>query len=176
MPATAYDAQPKLYRRPGGDTALGTFLDPANYDALTHEPFLKNYEDVLDWIKTVYDYSGWHIGAGTPTKTTTRKQQASATALMRHIVTGGKDGQGSAAFLCVAANKKRALETSQGLVIELFDGDKATAASLGQIILQLRAKGAEFHILPRPTDKPNTATLGVEDPPTTDDNGVACGG
>ncbi len=168
--AKLYAAQPKLYRRPGGDKTLSAFLDPANFDTLSREPYLKPYADVLDWLKTVYDYSGWHVSAGNDPKT----KPKSGYALMRRIMVGSKDEQGAAAFMCITTSGKRALEITQGLVIQMNDGDKLTVQALPQIILQLRAKGAEFHVLPRPQDKPNLAILGVEDPPTLDPDGAVC--
>lgn len=167
--AKLYADQPKLYRRPGGDKALGAFLDPANFDALSREPYLKPYADILDWLSPVYDYSGWHISAGGSDPKTKPK---SSYALMRRVMAGSKDEQGAAAFMCVSA--KRSLELSQGLIIQLSDSDKLTPGALPQIILQLRAKGAEFHALPRPQDKTNTVILGVEDPPTADPDGAVC--
>ncbi len=171
--AAAYTAQAKLYRRPGGDNAIGSFLDPTNYDTLTHEPFLKSYVDVIDWLKTVYDYSGWGVTAGDEVTSKTTKGRSSFS-LSRRIVSGGKDVAGVAAFLCVASNHKRALQASQGVIVQMYDGDKLTPQALSQIILQLRVKGAEFHVLPRTDDKANTLTIGADDPPTADDNGIAC--
>jgi peptidoglycan/xylan/chitin deacetylase (PgdA/CDA1 family) len=168
----AYGKQPKLYRRPGGDTMLGTFLDPANYDQLAHEPFLKAYEDSLEWLKTVYDYSGWQVSAGDAQ--TSSKKKLSSVALAGRVVNGAKGIQGLAAFLCNASNNKRAQETSQGLVVQLFDNDKLTADAIPPIILQLRTKGAQFYPLPRASDQANTFILGVEDPPTPDDSALAC--
>ncbi|MHB8628550.1 MAG: hypothetical protein ACYDBJ_27790 [Aggregatilineales bacterium] len=170
--AAAYDKQAKLYRRPGGDTALGTFLDPANYDDLAHEPFLKAYEDTLEWLKIVYDYSGWQVSAGDAQ--TTGKKKTSSVALARRIVMGEKGVQGMAAFLCVASNNKRAQETAQGLIVQLFDNGKLTADAIPPIILQLRTKGAEFYPLPRTGDQANRFILGVEEPPTPDDSALAC--
>ena len=168
----SYGTQAKLYRRPGGDTALGTFLDPANYDDLAHEPFLKAYEDSLDWLKVVYDYSGWHVSAG-DAQITSKKKLSSVT-LARRVVNGEPGVQGMMVFLCVTSNNKRAHETAQGLVVQLFDNDKLTADAVSSIILQLRTKGAQFYPLPRTGDQPNLFTLGVEDLPTPDDSALAC--
>lgn len=164
--AQMYLKQPRLYRRPGGDTQLATFLDPARFLDLTREPYLKPYVDTIEWIKDVYDYSGWHIGL--PAKA------YSAYGLMRQITAGSKDGQGAEAFLCVVGGKTRAAQLAQGLIIQLRDSDALTADALPQIILRLRARGAEFHALPRPGDKPNTFLLGVEEAPTPDPDGAAC--
>lgn len=171
--AARYDQQPKLYRRPGGDSVLGTPFDPANYDQLAHEPYLKAYVDTLDWLKGVFDYSGWQISAGDSQPST---KKISGQALARRVITGEKGAQGVAAFLCVSSNQKRASETAQGLLIQLFDNDKLTADALSSIILQLRSKGAQFFALPRPGDQPNTYLLGVEDPPGVDSStaAVAC--
>jgi hypothetical protein len=171
--ADTYSAQAKLYRRPGGDNALGSFLDPANYESLTHEPFLKSYLDVIDWLKTVYDYSGWGVSAGDEADAKKTKGRSSY-ALSRLIVDGNKDAQGVAAFLCVDSNHKRALQASQGVIVQMYDTDKLSAPALSQIILQLRVKGAEFHALPRSDDKPNLFIIGAEDSPVVDDNGVVC--
>ena len=61
---TKYMAQPKLFRRPGGNNGLTEFLDPKNYEVLLTAPYLRPYKDKLDWLKGVYDYSGWHVNGG----------------------------------------------------------------------------------------------------------------
>ena len=171
--AAAYDKQPKLYRRPGGDSVLATPLDLVNFAQLTHEPYLKNYADTLNWLKTVFDYSGWHISAGDSQPSS---KKLSSQALARRVVNGEKGAQGASAFLCVTANQKRATEIGQGLIVQLFDNDKLTADSIASLIIQLRVKGAQFFALPRPVDAPNTFVLGVEDLPTADNSpsAVAC--
>jgi hypothetical protein len=162
-----------LYRRPGGDAALGTLLDPANYDQLTHEPYLKSYADSINWLKIVFDYSGWHVSAGDSQPSS---KKVTGIALARRVVSGEKGYQGVTPFLCTPANQKRAAESAQGLLIQLFDNDKLTADAIPSIILQLRSKGAQFFPLPRPVDQPNAFVLGVEDPPTIDTSApaVAC--
>jgi peptidoglycan/xylan/chitin deacetylase (PgdA/CDA1 family) len=163
--ADLYRKQPKLYRRPGGDDQFAAFLDPANYVTLTREPYLKPYADVIDWLKEVYDYSGWHVGVGVA-------KAFSSYGLTRQIVSGTKELRGVEELLCV--NKLITVQAKQGIIIQLRDGDKLTPESLPQIILQLKAKGAIFKTLPRPIDKPNSFTIGVEDDPVADASGGAC--
>jgi len=175
--AAIYDQQPKLYRRPGGDTALATFLDPAQQTALAREPYLKKYVDTMDWLSDVYDYSGWHVSAGTEsTKTSTKNSAAQSIALAQNVVNGDKTlkTQGVSDFLCVASNQKRAHEAGQGVIIQLFDSDPIVPDALTAIILQLRDKGAAFMALPRAMDKANSYLVGVEDLPTADDQALAC--
>jgi peptidoglycan/xylan/chitin deacetylase (PgdA/CDA1 family) len=164
--AKLYLKQPRLYRRPGGDTKLAPFLVPEKYEELTREPYLKSYVDSIEWMKEVYDYSGWHVGVP--------KNAYSAYGLTQQVMRGSKDGQGVAPFLCVKDTKKRAAQIAQGLIIEMRDGDKITPDALPQILLQLKARGAEFKTLPRVTDKPNTFIVGVEDLPVSDPDGAAC--
>jgi peptidoglycan/xylan/chitin deacetylase (PgdA/CDA1 family) len=164
--AKLYLKQPRLYRRPGGDTKLGSFLAPEKFEELTREPYLKSYVDSIEWMREVYDYSGWHIGVP--------KNSYSAYGLTQQVMKGSKDGQGVAPFLCIKEGKKRAAQIAEGLIIQMRDGDKITPDALPQIILQLKARGAEFKTLPREADKPNTFILGVEDAPMSDPNGAAC--
>jgi hypothetical protein len=49
-----------------------------------------------------------------------------------------------------------------------------TDDALLEIIDQLRERGAEFHSLPRPQDKPNSKTVGIGYLPTPDPGGVPC--
>jgi peptidoglycan/xylan/chitin deacetylase (PgdA/CDA1 family) len=164
--AALYLKQARLYRRPGGDTKLATFLDPTQFEALTREPYLKPYVDTIEWLKTVYDYSGWHVGLP--------KKAYSAYGLMRQITVGSKEGQGAAAFLCLADGKVRSKQLAEGLIIALRDSDPLTIDALPQIIVQLRARGAAFKTLPRPVDQPNAFTVGVEEPPAPAADGAAC--
>lgn len=165
--AQRYLKQPRLYRRPGGDTKLAAFLDPAKFADLTREPYLKAYVDTIDWLKEVYDYSGWHIGVP--------KKSQSPYALQRQVTEGGKEGQSAAMFLCVPTIKKQAVQLQQGVIIQLYDADKYTVEALPQIITQLKAKGAEFKALPRLNDKPNTFIIEADEAPVADLN-AACGG
>jgi len=172
-----YTAQAKLYRRPGGDSALARFLDPAGQSALAREPYLKKYVDTMDWLSTVYDYSGWHLSGGTETAHAIKKTAAAdSIALAQTVINGDKTTktQGATDFLCVGSKQRRSHEAAAGLVIQLFDSDPLLPDALSAIILQLRDKGATFVTLPRVGDQPNTYLIGVADVPTPDDQALTC--
>jgi peptidoglycan/xylan/chitin deacetylase (PgdA/CDA1 family) len=164
--ADLYRKQVRLYRRPGGDTKLAPFLVPDKFEELTREPFLKPFVDSIEWMKEVYDYSGWHIGVP--------KNPFSSYGMTQQVMRGSKDGQGLAPFLCVKETKTRAAQLADGLIIQMRDGDKITPDALPQIILQLKNRGAEFKVLPRAADKPNTFTVAVDELPLSDPDGAAC--
>jgi peptidoglycan/xylan/chitin deacetylase (PgdA/CDA1 family) len=170
-----YITMPKLFRRPGGGNHLINFLDPANFGRLQGSPYLKDYREQLNWLKGVYDYSGWHIngGDGIVDKAIRPDTAAEMTAW---VVKGGYGYRGVDAYLCTGAGSaaRRAVEAAAGLIILLHDADPVTVAALPQIIRELRDRGAEFRALPRSQDKPNARTVGIGYAPTPDPNGAQC--
>jgi peptidoglycan/xylan/chitin deacetylase (PgdA/CDA1 family) len=168
-----YLAQPKMYRRPGGNNGLTGFLDRQYYEMLTREPYLRPYLDQMPWLKEVYDYSGWHINGGDGI-TNRQIQPDTPEKMIRWVFEGGYGYLGTAAYLCTGDPPRRSLEASEGLIILLHDADKVTDEALPTIIKQLKDRGAEFHTLPRPQDKPNTKTVGIGYPATPDPNGAVC--
>jgi peptidoglycan/xylan/chitin deacetylase (PgdA/CDA1 family) len=168
-----YMAQPKLFRRPGGNNGLTGFLDPANFDVLKGAPYLQPYLDQLDWLKTVYDYSGWHVNGGDGIADL-KIQPDTAAKMVRWILKGGYGYRGVDDYLCTGDAPRRSVEAREGLIILLHDADKVTDDALPEIIGQLRERGAEFHSLPRPQDRPNTQTVGIGYLPTPDPDGVPC--
>lgn len=168
-----YLAQPKLFRRPGGNNGLTGYLDPKNYDMLSHEPYLRPYLDQLPWLKEVYDYSGWQVVTGDGIAET-KVQPKSADDEVHRILKGGYGDYGVDDFLCVGKPPRRSLEATAGLVTLMHDADALTDKALPEIISQLKDRGAEFRALPRPGDKPNASTVGIGYAPTVDPNGVAC--
>ncbi len=168
-----YMAQPKMFRRPGGNNGLTAFLDPKHFEELSHAPYLQPYKDQLDWLKDVYDYSGWHINGGDGIAN--RKiQPDTVEKMVPWVIKGGYGYQGIDDYLCAGKPSRRSVEAEGGLIILLHDADKVTGDSLPQIIQQLRERGAEFHALPRPQDKPNTKTVGIGYDPTPDPSGIMC--
>jgi peptidoglycan/xylan/chitin deacetylase (PgdA/CDA1 family) len=174
-----YVTQPKLFRRPGGGNHLVNFLDPANFGRLQGSPYLKEYKEQLNWLKGVYDYSGWHIngGDGIVDKAIRPDTVAEMTAW---IVKGGYGYRGVDAYLCAEGKgaaqsaPRRAVEATAGLIILLHDADRVTVDALPQIIRELRERGAEFRALPRPQDIPNARTVGIGYAPTPDPSGALC--
>jgi peptidoglycan/xylan/chitin deacetylase (PgdA/CDA1 family) len=168
-----YLAQPKLYRRPGGSNSLNGFLDPTKFGVLQGSPYLRLYRDKLAWLDGVYDYSGWHVNGGDGIRN--RKiQPDTVTKMVPWIIKGGFGYQGVDSYLCAGTPARRSLEAEAGLIILLHDADKVTDDALPSIILELRARGAEFRALPRPQDRPNTRTVGIGYLPTPDPEGVEC--
>jgi peptidoglycan/xylan/chitin deacetylase (PgdA/CDA1 family) len=168
-----YLAQPKLFRRPGGNNGLTNFLDPKNFNVLRGAPYLQPYLGQLDWLKTVYDYSGWHVNGGDGI-TDLRIQPNTAAKIVTWILKGGYGYQGVDDYLCTGDPPRRSVEAGGGLIILLHDADKVTDDALPEIISQLRERGAEFHSLPRPQDKPNAKTVGIGYLPTPDPGGAPC--
>ena len=161
---TRYMAQPKLFRRPGGSNRLSDFLNPANFRDLTYEPYLRPYRDRIDWLNGVYDYSGWHINGGESIPLSIRPQTPDAE--RNFILHGGHGYYGVLDFLQGGSPPQRSIEAYDGLIILMHDADKDTVTMLPQLIQALRDLGAQFRVLPRPIDKPNTKTVGIGYAPT----------
>ena len=159
-----YLAQGKLFRRPGGANSLNEFLDPANFHAIEFEPLLRPSGDQVQWLKSVYDYSGWHINGGESIPFSIRPQTPDQE---RDFILHGRNGYyGITDYLNVGNPPLRSIESNQGLIILMHDADKDTDAMLPQLLKDLTDLGAQFKSLPRSVDKPNTKTVGISHPPT----------
>ncbi len=154
-----YIAQPKLFRRPGGNNGLNDFLNPANLYDIQHEPYLKPYWDKVDWLTGVYDYSGWNVNGGESIPVEIRPETADAERTF--VLQGGHAYYGVQNYV-----QPRSVEADQGLIILMHDADKNTDDMLPQLITDLRAMGANFRSLPRPGDMPNSKTVGIGYAPT----------
>lgn len=154
-----YMAQPKLFRRPGGNNTVNEFLKPANWLDLRSEPYLRSYWDKIDWLNGVYDYSGWHINGGESIPASIRPTTAAEE--LQFIMHGGHAYYGFYNYL-----QPRSVEADQGLIILLHDADAATDQMLSDLISTLTDLGARFRSLPRPVDKPNATTVGISYAPT----------
>jgi peptidoglycan/xylan/chitin deacetylase (PgdA/CDA1 family) len=170
-----YIALPKLFRRPGGGNHLVNFLDLANFGRLQGSPYLEEYKEQLHWLKGVYDYSGWHVNSGDGIVDNAIRPDTVAE-MAAWVVKGGYGYRGVDAYLCTGtgSSARRAVEAATGLIILLHDADRVTVEALPKIIRELRERGAEFHALPRPQDKPNARTVGIGYAPTPDPNGTPC--
>lgn len=157
---TRYEAQPRLFRRPGGgyDSAAGNlFLLPeAGYwRAFQYDRELSAYRHLLHWLEGVYDYSGWHLAVPP-------LQQISVdpTRLVERAV----DGPGGIrSFIQPVADRPELTtqEAVDGLVILLHDPDPRVAALLPGLLDALEPFRVTYHALPRPCDRPNQYTVGV---------------
>ena len=155
--ATAYQtymAQPKLFRRPGGNNNVNDFLKPQNWLDLRSEPYLRPYWDKIDWLNGVYDYSGWHINGGESIPAEIRPTTANDE--LQFILHGGHAYYGIYNYI-----QPRSVQADQGLVILMHDADKTTDDMLPDLISTLQGLGARFKSLPRPVDKPNATTVGI---------------
>lgn len=159
-----YLAQPKLFRRPGGDNGLSAFLNPANFRDLKYDPYLRVYQDDIAWLDGVYDYSGWHINGGEsiPIKIAPQTPDAER----QFILHGGHAYYGVMDFVQGGTPPARSVEADQGLIILMHDAAKNTDLMLPKLIQDLKDLGAQFRSLPRPGDKPNTKTVGIGYAPT----------
>ncbi|GAB4552128.1 MAG: hypothetical protein OHK0023_19740 [Anaerolineae bacterium] len=166
-----YLRQPRLFRRPGGNNGLTGFLDLENYPVLETAPYLANYRRLLPWLKGVYDYSGWHVNNG-DSITIKGLVPYDAETLTTFVLSGSGNFYGVDDYLC--ADGKRALEVRDGLIVLMHDAAPVTRAGLPKVITALRERGASFHPLPRPIDRPNAATVGIGYAPTPDSSGLAC--
>lgn len=167
-----YLAQPRLFRRPGGNNGLTGFLDANNYPILETAPFLRGYLSDLPMLKGVYDYSGWHIISGDSVPPAFFPENADA--LVKWVLNGRGAYQGVRDYLCAGQPPRRGREAGDGLIILMHDAAKITIEALPNVIESVRALGGVFRPLPRPSDKPNTDTVGIGYAPTPDPDGVAC--
>lgn len=155
-----YLAAPRLFRRPGGNNGLNDFLNPKNLENIRVEPYVRPVKDQIDWLKDVYDYSGWHVNGGESIPPIARPTTPDAERAF--IFSGGYGYYGVEDYLI----PKRSVEADQGLIILMHDADANTLAMLPRLIDDLRGRGATFRALPRPGDRPNTRTVGIGYAPT----------
>ncbi len=168
-----YLAQPRLFRRPGGNNGLNGFLDLKNFALLESAPFLRGYRAEVAWLKGVYDYSGWHLtnGDSVPQRALYPADEA---AMLDWVLRGRGAYQGVESYLCAGDPPRRAAEVRDGLILLMHDAAPLTQTTLPAIIKVLRQRGATFHSLPRPIDPPNAPTVGIGYAPTPDPYGRAC--
>lgn len=166
-----YLAQPRLFRRPGGNNGLNDFLNPRYFAALERAPSLRPHRKYLAWLQGVYDYSGWHVSNG---DSLPRSAPADPEAMRDWLLYGRGSYQGVQRYLCEGEPPRRAAEVRQGLIVLMHDAVPLTRRALPLIIATLRDLGATFHALPRPADQPNAPTVGIGYPPTPDPLGRAC--
>src|SRR5579859_1037031 len=159
----AYLAQGKMFRRPGGSNYLAEFLDPANFHAIEYDPLLRPLGDKVQWLKSVYDYSGWHVNGGESIPVNIRPTTPDEE--RNFILHGGNGYYGIEDYLQFGNPPRRSLEADAGLIILMHDADKDTDSTLPQLLDDLTALGARFRSLPRPGDQPNTKSVGVGNPP-----------
>lgn len=168
-----YLAQPKLFRRPGGDPTLNSFLEPATIARLKAKFRTRWYLDHLPWLDGVYDYSGWHCTLGDSMPIL--KYRASTVAQgLKFLLSGAHGYTGVDSYLCAGTPPQRSVEAAQGLVVLLHDASPVTRKALPAAIHELRARGAVFAPLPRPADAPNQQAVSIAIPPTPDPQSGTC--
>jgi peptidoglycan/xylan/chitin deacetylase (PgdA/CDA1 family) len=155
-----YLKQPKLFRRPGGFNGLNPFLKRENLEQIRREPYMIPVKNTLDWLKEVYDYSGWHINAGESIPPSIRPLTAAAE--LKWIMNGGSGYYGLLDYLTPTYSQ----EAKGGLIILLHDAAEATVQMLPDLIAETRKLGGVFRALPRPSDQANSATVGIGYAPT----------
>ena len=159
-----YMAQGKLFRRPGGADHLNEFLDPINLERIRYDALLRPLENEVDWLKSVYDYSGWNINGGESIPLSIRPQTPDQE---RDFILHGRNGYyGITEYLQAGDPPQRSVEADQGLIVLMHDFDNDTDIMLPQLLQDLSDLGARFRSLPRPGDTPNTHTVGIGRPPT----------
>jgi peptidoglycan/xylan/chitin deacetylase (PgdA/CDA1 family) len=145
--SAAYDtymAQPKVFRRPGGSDDCAAFLTPKFIMEHSRIHMLKQFQNRLDWLTGVYDYSSWHIGSSSAVD-----EVLSSLGAVRQAV--------KASTLL-----PRLLESyaSEGIIIQMHDTSYAAIGVLSELLEMLVKVDAQFLTLPRPLDRPNT-TLAI---------------
>ena len=166
-----YLAQPRLFRRPGGNNGLNAFLDPKHFTFLQQAPSLRAYRKEIAWLQGVYDYSGWHVING---DSLARAFPRDAAAMRDFVIYGRGAYQGVQRYLCAGDPPRRAAEVRDGLIVLMHDAVPLTQKALPLIIAALREHGATFHALPRPNDQPNAPTVGIGYAPTPSPAGLPC--
>jgi peptidoglycan/xylan/chitin deacetylase (PgdA/CDA1 family) len=158
-------AHPHLFRRPGGgyDAAGGNLFllpDSGYWELFKYDDYLAAYRGMLGWLAGVYDYSGWHISplplwAEVETPEQVVWWTVSAPNGLDHYLRPLPDEQPE-------ATSSAALE---GVIILLHDPDLRVVKALPLLLDALDARGATYHVLPRPVDRPNSYTVGIGRPP-----------
>ncbi len=156
-------AQPRLFRRPGGgyDSAAGNlFLLAASgyWEVFPYDPELAAYRNLLDWLRGVYDYSGWHINP-----LPLWEQRADPDVVVWRTI----DGPGGLRSLLSPSPDQPHLTAQaaiEGVIILLHDPDPRVATALPALLDALDTLGATYHALPRPGDLPNRYTVGIARP------------
>jgi peptidoglycan/xylan/chitin deacetylase (PgdA/CDA1 family) len=150
-----------LFRRPGGgyDNPNGNLFlmpDSGYWRAFQYDRYLAAYWGILDWLKGVYDYSGWHISPLPLWSDVEAPEQ------VVWWMVSAPDGLDS--FLHPApddhpeATSRAALD---GVIILLHDPDPRVVKALPAVLDALDERGAVYKVLPRPVDQPNHYTVGI---------------
>lgn len=154
-----YMAQPKMYRRTGGNNGITSFLKLRNQPVLKTDKHVAYFRDKLAWLIGVYDYSGWHINSGdTIPLNVAPKTSAEELAF---TLNGGHGYYGVKDFI-----HPYSVEAGQGLIILMHDQDANTYAMLPDLVDALRGTRCEFPHAARPIDHPNSTTVGIAYKPT----------
>ncbi len=158
-----YLAQPHLFRRPGGgyDNPNGNLFllpDGGYWEEFQVDSYLAAYRGRLDWLKGVYDYSGWHISplplwADVETPEEVVWWTVSAPEGLDHLLHPAPD--------LPEATSRAALD---GVIILLHDPDPRVVKALPLVLDALDERGALYDVLPRPVDQPNRYTVGISRP------------
>jgi peptidoglycan/xylan/chitin deacetylase (PgdA/CDA1 family) len=158
-------AHPHLFRRPGGgydnpDGNLFLLPDGGYWESFQYDPYLAAYRGILDWLKGVYDYSGWHISplplwAEIDTPEEVVWWTVSAPNGLDNYLHPLPEEQPN-------ATSRAALD---GVIILLHDPDPRVLKALPSVLDALDERGAVYHVLPRPVDQPNHYTIGIGRPP-----------
>ncbi len=154
---------PHMFRRPGGgydhpDGNLFLLPESGYWEIFKYDRLLARHRSRLHWLEGVYDYSGWHV-----TVAPLWMNETDPEILVRWAIRGAR---GVDEYL--TPDQEHPEWTSQasldGLVLLLHDPDPRIPQALPLLLDELDSRGASFHVLPRPADKPNSYTIGIARP------------
>ena len=156
---------PHLFRRPGGgfdDPRGNLFLLPNGgyWELFEVDSYLSAYRDKLDWLKGVYDYSGWHIS---PLPLWAEVETSEQVVWWTVSAPNGLDN-----YLHPLPDEQPQMTSSaalDGVIILLHDPDLRVVNALPLLLDTLDERGAVYEVLPRPVDTPNHYTVGIGRPP-----------
>lgn len=163
-----FEAQPHLYRRPGGSAHLMYFLNPGYNQSLQ----LSRFGRML--VDSTYDYSGWSLSSGDsvppvyhqvyfglPEEALDQSGQALVSEAIWEFLWTATLPDGTKTNLPGLLGLQGTAEESAGIVILSHDTFLSVVRSWEVILPRLITEGYSFDTLPRPIDRPNTFILGM---------------
>lgn len=163
-----FEAQPHLYRRPGGSAHLMYFLDQRYNGNLRFSGLGRML------INSTYDYSGWSLSSGDsvppvyhqvyfglPDEELDETGQELVTESIWNYLWTATFPNGTDTNLPGLEGLRDSIQEDKGLVVLGHDTFLSVVRSWDVILPRLIDEGYSFDVLPRPIDRPNTFILGM---------------